>query len=69
MATPQDSTFLDDSAATDSLTKNQLKMPESDLTAEQSIMWYGITSIVNALLPLVFYLVFNKKSTIIAGYY
>ena len=55
-------------AGQDNLTQSQIKQPTTDLTGAQSIMWYGITSILNAFIALVFYLPFNHEG-IVASYY
>ena len=51
-----------------SLSDSQIAQPEADINAEQAIMWYGITSIANAFLALLFYLIFNYDG-VVAGYY
>ena len=50
------------------LSDSQIEQPEADINAEQAIMWYGIASILNAFVALLFYLIFNYDA-VIAGYY
>ena len=51
-----------------SLSDSQLEQPEADVNGIQSIMWYGISSILNAVIALSIYLIWNHHR-VIAGYY
>lgn len=60
---PEDKTFEDNSLADD-----QLAEITNDLKPIQNIMWYGICSILNAFVTLLFYILFNYNAAV-AGYY
>ena len=61
--------MADDQAFEDaSLSDSQIEAPNTDLNEMQSIMWYGISSIINAFITIVFYLIFNYNGTVAAFY-
>ena len=61
-------TSLEKSFSENNLADDQIALPTSSLTVDQAIIWYGITSILNAFIALLFYLIFNHDA-VVSGYY
>ena len=57
-----------DAFADNSLADSQLEQPEYNGSGYQAVMWYGISSILNAVLAGVLYICLNHD-IVIAGYF
>ena len=51
-----------------SLSDTQQAAPKTDIDGYQAVIWYGITSILNAAIALTFYLIW-RTNAVIASYY